>query len=66
MNRSDHPPSFNHPACRSIKLRNELPTNASDPGVIETAQRPDALLLPLNGDFADIVRSTISLKILIR
>lgn len=39
-----------------VRLRDELPTDASDPVVIETAQRLDALLLSLNGDFADIVR----------
>lgn len=39
-----------------VRLRDELPTDASDPVVIETAQRLDALLLSLNGDFANIVR----------
>ncbi len=39
-----------------VQLRDELPTDASDSVVIETAQRLDALLLSLNGDFADIVR----------
>lgn len=39
-----------------IRLRDELPADASDPAVIEAAQRLDALLLSLNGDFADIVR----------
>lgn len=39
-----------------VRLRNELPTDASDPVVIETAQQLGAVLLSLNGDFADIVR----------
>jgi predicted nuclease of predicted toxin-antitoxin system len=39
-----------------VRLREELPTDASDPDVIETAQRLDAVLLSLNGDSADIVR----------
>jgi hypothetical protein len=33
-----------------------LAADAPDPGVIEQAQRLDAVLLSLNGDFSDIVR----------
>lgn len=36
-------------------LRSHLPINAQDPDVIACAQRLDALLVTLNGDFADII-----------
>lgn len=36
-------------------LRNHLPTDAPDPDVIAEAQRLDAVLVTLNGDFADLV-----------
>lgn len=36
-------------------LRNHLPINATDPDVIARAQSLDAVLVTLNGDFADIV-----------
>jgi len=36
-------------------LRSHLPINAKDPDVIECAQRLDAVLLTLNGDFSDII-----------
>ena len=39
-----------------LRLRNQMAANAPDPGVIEQAQRLDAVLLSLNGDFSDIVR----------
>lgn len=39
-----------------IQLRDQLPTDAADPDVIAEAQRLDAVLLTLNGDFADLVR----------
>jgi predicted nuclease of predicted toxin-antitoxin system len=39
-----------------LRLRNQMATNALDPDVIEQAQRLDAVLLSLNGDFSDIVR----------
>lgn len=38
-----------------LLLRDHLPTDAPDPVVIEKAQELDAILLSLNGDFADIV-----------
>jgi predicted nuclease of predicted toxin-antitoxin system len=37
------------------RLREHLPTDASDPAVIAKAQELEAILLSLNGDFADIV-----------
>lgn len=39
-----------------LRLRNQMATDAPDPDVIEKAQRFDAVLLSLNGDFSDIVR----------
>lgn len=36
-------------------LRSHLPTNAKDPDVIACAQSLDAVLVTLNGDFADII-----------
>jgi predicted nuclease of predicted toxin-antitoxin system len=36
-------------------LRDHLPINAKDPDVIAQAQTLDAVLLTLNGDFADII-----------
>jgi predicted nuclease of predicted toxin-antitoxin system len=39
-----------------LRLRNQMAADAPDPGVIEQAQRLDAVLLSLNGDFSDIVR----------
>ncbi len=36
-------------------LRQHLPINAKDPEVIASAQSLDALLVTLNGDFADII-----------
>jgi predicted nuclease of predicted toxin-antitoxin system len=36
-------------------LRNHLPINAKDPDVIAFAQSLDAVLVTLNGDFADII-----------
>jgi predicted nuclease of predicted toxin-antitoxin system len=36
-------------------LRDHLPIDAKDPDVIATAQKLDAILLTLNGDFADII-----------
>jgi len=36
-------------------LRSHLPVNAQDPEVIACAQNLDALLISLNGDFADII-----------
>ena len=38
-----------------LRLRDQLPTESPDPVVIAKAQELDALLLSLNGDFADIV-----------
>ena len=38
-----------------LLLRDHLPTDAPDPMVIAKAQELDAILLSLNGDFADIV-----------
>jgi predicted nuclease of predicted toxin-antitoxin system len=38
-----------------LRLRDHLPINSPDAVVIEEAQQLDALLLSLNGDFADIV-----------
>lgn len=37
------------------ELRDHLPTDAADQVVIQMAQSLDAVLLSLNGDFADIV-----------
>jgi hypothetical protein len=37
-----------------IRLRDYLPTDAIDPLVIRTADELDAVLVSLNGDFADI------------
>ena len=37
------------------RLRDHLPTDSSDPVVIAKAQQLDAILVSLNGDFADIV-----------
>jgi predicted nuclease of predicted toxin-antitoxin system len=36
-------------------LRSHLPINAKDPDVIECAQRLEAVLITLNGDFSDII-----------
>ena len=36
-------------------LRHHLPINAKDPDVIASAQNLDAVLVTLNGDFADII-----------
>src|SRR5437588_8897394 len=36
-------------------LRHHLPINAKDPDVIASAQSLDAVLVTLNGDFADII-----------
>lgn len=36
-------------------LRSHLPINAKDPDVIDCAQSLDAVLVTLNGDFADII-----------
>ncbi len=36
-------------------LRDHLPIDAKDPDVIATAHKLDAVLLTLNGDFADII-----------
>ncbi|MFB6272117.1 MAG: DUF5615 family PIN-like protein [Salinibacter sp.] len=41
---------------RVIPLREELPTNTADRLVLDQAQGLDAVLLSLNGDFADLVR----------
>jgi predicted nuclease of predicted toxin-antitoxin system len=38
-----------------VRLREVLPTESSDAAVIAKAQEIDAILLSLNGDFADIV-----------
>jgi len=38
-----------------LRLRDQLPIESPDPVVIAKAQDLDALLLSLNGDFADIV-----------
>ncbi len=38
-----------------FKLQDHLPPDSPDPVVIATAQTLDAVLLSLNGDFADIV-----------
>ena len=39
-----------------LRLRDQLPIESPDPVVIAKAHQLDALLLSLNGDFADIVR----------
>lgn len=39
-----------------IRLRSRLRTDASDPEVIADAQKLDAILLSLNGDFSDLIR----------
>lgn len=36
-------------------LRSHLPINAKDPDVLECAQRLEAILITLNGDFSDII-----------
>jgi predicted nuclease of predicted toxin-antitoxin system len=36
-------------------LRSHLPINAKDPDVIKCAQRLEAVLVTLNGDFSDII-----------
>lgn len=36
-------------------LRTHLPINAKDPDVIKCAQRLEAVLVTLNGDFSDII-----------
>ena len=38
-----------------LRLQDQLPIESPDPVVIAKAQELDALLLSLNGDFADIV-----------
>jgi predicted nuclease of predicted toxin-antitoxin system len=38
-----------------IRLREQLPVESPDAVVIAKARQPDAILLSLNGDFADIV-----------
>jgi predicted nuclease of predicted toxin-antitoxin system len=40
----------------TVPLAERLPTDASDGTVIEEAQKLDAVLRSLNGDFADLVR----------
>jgi len=40
---------------RVFRLREHLPVESPDPVVISKAQELDALLMSLNGDFADIV-----------
>lgn len=39
-----------------LRLRTQMATDAPDSAVIAKAQRLDAILLSLNGDFSDIVR----------
>ena len=39
-----------------FRLRDHLPTDAADEDVIQCAQDLEAILISLNGDFADIVR----------
>lgn len=39
-----------------LRLRDHLPTDSADPIVIRKAQELQAVLISLNGDFADIVR----------
>lgn len=41
--------------CRAEVLRDHLPINAADVDVIKSAQTLGAILLTLNGDFADII-----------
>jgi predicted nuclease of predicted toxin-antitoxin system len=38
-----------------FRLRDYIPTESPDPLVISKAQQLDAILLSLNGDFADII-----------
>jgi predicted nuclease of predicted toxin-antitoxin system len=38
-----------------VRLREQLPVESPDTGVIAKAQQLDAIPLSLNGDFADIV-----------
>ena len=38
-----------------LRLREHIPPDSPDPVVISTAQKLDAVLVSLNGDFADIV-----------
>ncbi len=38
-----------------LRLKDYLPTDSPDPAVIDKAQERGAILLSLNGDFADIV-----------
>ena len=38
-----------------LRLKDYLPINAPDPDVLAKAQELDAILVSLNGDFADIV-----------
>lgn len=38
-----------------LRLRNYIPPESSDPVVISKTQELDAILISLNGDFADIV-----------
>ena len=45
-----------HDAGHTVELlRHHLPINAKDPDVIASAQSLNALLITLNGDFADII-----------
>ena len=39
-----------------VRLSTRLPRDAEDTAVIEEAQEIDAILLSLNGDFADLIR----------
>jgi predicted nuclease of predicted toxin-antitoxin system len=41
--------------CAVVLLRDALPVRTPDPTVIAQAQQLDAILVSLNGDFADIV-----------
>jgi predicted nuclease of predicted toxin-antitoxin system len=38
-----------------VRLKNVLPVESPDATVISKAQEIDAILLPMNGDFADII-----------
>lgn len=40
----------------TVQLSSRLPSDAEDETVIEEAQEMDAILLSLNGDFADLIR----------
>ena len=47
--------SLRNAGHRTEILRDHLPVNAKDPDVIAYAQALDAVLVTLNGDFADII-----------